>query len=109
MAWKVKFFQTARGNYPVKEFVEDLDKPTGAKVASLINLLIDYGPHLKPPYIKKVQKRLYELRVPGKVAARIFYTITNGEYYLLHGFKKKSEKTPLKDIKTALDRAKSLI
>ena len=26
MAWKVKFFQTARGDYPVKDFIEKQDK-----------------------------------------------------------------------------------
>lgn len=105
----MRFFQTGRGYYPVKEFMEDLDKPIRAKVANLISLLTDYGPRLKPPYTKKLQDKLYELRVSGKVAVRIFYTAVNGEYYLLHCIKKKAEKTPLKDIKTALDRMKLLI
>ena len=30
-----------------------------------------------------------ELRISGKVEIRIFYTIINNEYYLLHAFKKK--------------------
>ena len=86
-----------------------LDEATRAKVANSISLLTDYGPILRPPYIKKLQDKLYELRVSGKVAVRIFYTIVDGKYYLLHGFKKKTEKTPLKEIKTALDRMKMLI
>lgn len=89
--------------------MEDLDKPIRAKVVNVISLLTDYGPRLKPPYAKKIQNKLYELRVSGKGAVRIFYTAVDGEYYLLHGFKKKSEKTPPKDIKTALDRIRSLI
>lgn len=109
MSWDVKFFQTARGDYPVKEFIDDLDKPIRAKVANLVCLLTDYGPRLSPPYAKKIQDKLYELRVSGKIAVRIFYTTVNGKYYLLHGFKKKTEKTPLKDIKTALDRTESII
>ncbi|KKQ32252.1 MAG: hypothetical protein US48_C0029G0001, partial [Candidatus Levybacteria bacterium GW2011_GWA2_37_36] len=66
-------------------------------------------PYLKPPYIKKVKNKLYELRISGKVAVRIFYTIKNGEYYLLHAFKKKSQKTPAKELKTALDRMGELV
>lgn len=39
MAWIVKFFQTARGDYPVKEFIEKQDEATYAKVLQHIKLL----------------------------------------------------------------------
>lgn len=109
MAWTVKFFQTARGEYPVNEFIETQDKATIAKITSAIDLLESDGPFLKPPYIKKLRDRIYELRVSGKIAVRIFYTIKDREYYLLHAFKKKSQQTPQKELKTALDRMKQLI
>lgn len=108
MAWKVRFFQTARGDFPVKEFIEE-QEATYAKALHAIRLLTNNGPFLKPPYIKKLQGKLYELRISGAVAIRIFYTIHNNEYYLLHAFKKKSQKTPTQEIKTALDRKKELV
>jgi len=58
--------------------------------------------------MKKLQRDLFELRVSGKVAIRIFYSVIKREFYLLHAFKKKSEKTPAKEIKIAIDRAKEL-
>jgi len=109
MAWKVLFFQTARGEYPVKEFIEKQDRNTVAKINLSIRLLIDYGPFLKPPDIKKLQNKLYELRIQGKSSVRIFYTIVTGEYYLLHAFIKKSQKTPPKELKVALDRMEKII
>ena len=109
MAWKVLFFQTARGDSPVKEFVENQDKITYMKLIHAVELLENGGPYLKPPYIKKLQDKLYELRISGKAAIRIFYTIINGEYYLLHAFKKKSQKTPSKELKIALDRMRELL
>lgn len=109
MAWRVLFFQTARGDYPVREFIEEQDKIIRTKINLSIRLLINNGPYLKPPYIKKLQDKLYELRISGKVAVRIFYTVINSEYYLLHAFKKKSQKTPTKELKTALDRMKELV
>lgn len=39
MSWNVKFFQTARGNYPVKEFIEQQDEATYAKALHLMRLL----------------------------------------------------------------------
>ena len=107
--FKVFYFQTSRGAYPVKEFIEQQDKATQTKIAHLIRLLIDYGPFLKPPDIKKLQDKLYELRIPGKTAIRILYTIVSGEYYLLHAFKKKTQKTPTRGIKVAIDRIKEII
>src|SRR3989344_3965770 len=109
MAWKVLFFQTPRGKYPVKEFIEKQDRNTVAKINLSIRLLIDYGPFLKPPDIKKLQNKLYELRIQGKSSVRIFYTIIKGEYYLLHAFIKKSQKTPPKELKVALDRMRKLV
>ena len=109
MAWKVLFFQTARGESPVEDFIKDQDEATHAKVLQAIKLLSNNGPFLKPPYIKKLQDKLYELRISGKVAIRIFYIITNNEYYLLHAFKKKSQKTPSKELKVALDRMRELV
>lgn len=108
-AWKVKFFQKARGEFPVEEFIKEQDEATYAKILHSILLLKINGPFLKPPYIKKLQDDLYELRISGKNAIRIFYTFFENEYYLLHAFKKKSQKTPEKELKTAIDRMKELV
>lgn len=107
--WKVKFLQTARGDSPVEDFIKAQDQPTAAKISSYIELLKTDGPYLKPPYIKKLQDKLYELRISGKVAVRIFYTIKNGKYYLLHAFKKKAQKIPIHEIKIAIDRIKEIV
>lgn len=109
MSWKVYFFQTARGDYPVKDFIGEQDEVTKTKIGYSVRLLIDYGPFLKPPDIKKLKNKLYELRISGKTAIRIFYTITSGHYYLLHAFKKKSQKTPAREQKVAIDRIKEII
>ncbi len=109
MAWNVLFFQTARGDSPVEDFIKEQDEATYAKVLQAIKLLANNGPFLKPPYIKKLQDKLYELRISGKIEVRIFYVITNNEYYLLHAFKKKSQKTPSKELRVALDRIKELV
>lgn len=108
VSWKVKFYQTERGDRPVEDFIRAQDKITYAKFLQLTKLLSDSGPFLKPPYIKKLQDKFYELRISGTVAIRIFYTIINNEYYLLHAFKKKSQKTPPQELRTAIDRMKEL-
>lgn len=108
MAWKVKFFQTKRGDYPVKEFIEKLGKKTYARVLKSITLLSSFGPFVKMPYSKKIAPGLYELRIKGIESIRILYVQVNQIYYLTHAFKKKTDKIPRREIKTALDRAREL-
>lgn len=109
MTWVVKFFQTARGESPVEEFIEELEGDVQPRVARAISWLETFGPFIKPPYAKKVSGDLYELRILGSNQIRILYTSVKGEYYLLHAFKKKQQKIPTKEIKTALDRATELV
>lgn len=107
--WSVKFYQTKRGDKPVKDFINNQDEITHAKIISYLRMLQNGGPFLKPPQIKKLQRDLYELRIKGKVQIRIFYTFIGGEYYLLSAFVKKTQKTPKKELKLAIDRMKEII
>jgi len=109
MGWKVNFFQTPRGDCPVKDFIQQQDETIYVKILLSIKLLKDNGPFLKPPYIKKLQDKLYELRISEKTTIRIFYTVHNNEYHLLHAFKKKSQKIPLRELKLAIDRMNEII
>lgn len=107
--WNVRFYQTRRGDYPVDDFLSDQDNEISTKVFSYFSLLQNNGPFLKPPQIKKLQSNLYELRVKSKLNIRIFYTMFNNEYYILHVFKKKTQKIPIKELKIAIDRMKTII
>ena len=109
MPWKVVFFQTARGDYPVKEFIEKQDEATYAKALHLIRLLANSGPFLTPPYCKKIKPALFELRSSGKNALRILYTKQDDTYHLLHAFQKKTKKSPVRELEIALDRMKRII
>lgn len=108
MAWKVKFFQTKRGEYPVREFIEKLEKKTYTRALRSITFLEYFGPFVKMPYSKKIAPGLYELRIKGAESIRIIYVQVNQIYYLVHAFKKKTDKIPAREIKTALDRGSEL-
>ena len=61
--------------------------------------------------VKKLQgeESLWEIRSrisDGKHIARVMFTIEAGEMVLLHGFIKKSQKTPRKDLRLARKRNK---
>ena len=109
MTWRVEYYLNQRGESPVKNFLQEQDKRVKAKVLDAIDILIESGPFLKPPYMKKLDKDLYELRIKSTVAVRVFYSPITGVYYLLHAFVKKTQKTPDREMKVALDRIKDLI
>ena len=109
MTWRILFFQTQRGDFPVKDFIEEQDLTMRSKIALSILLLKNQGPFLKQPYIKKLQDKLYELRISGTTQIRIFYTIHHSEYYLLHAFIKKTQKTPNRELKIAVDRMRKIV
>lgn len=102
-------FTNPRGDSPIKDFLNKLDDSSHAKTIKIIELLQTHGPALPPPYSKKLVKDIYELRTSGQIAVRILYTKYQNTFYLLHAFKKETQKTPLKEIQTALDRKARLI
>lgn len=92
----------------LERFIELLEKPAVAKVLRTIDLLEKFGYDLKLPHSKKILHNLFELRTHGRQEVRILYTFHKSEIVLLHGFIKKSQKTPRKEIRTALEKLKHL-
>ncbi len=95
------------GKVPVQNFLESLEPKLRAKAFRDIELLKNVGNELREPYVKSIKgkknKGLYELRIKfSNDIARIFYfTYCNNKFILLHGFIKKTMKTPTKEIEKA--------
>lgn len=105
--WTVIFYEKESGENPVKEFLDSLPGKLKAKALLEIDLLEEYGIELREPYTKALHgddyRGLWELRIKhGSNASRIFYFLPVGNtFVLLHGFLKKSEETPKRDLETA--------
>lgn len=109
--WKITYYKTSSGKYPVKEFIDALEETPRARVYNTLELLTEFGINLGMPHAKKVAGTpLWELRVLGEKSLRIFYVAKVGkEFLMLHAFTKKKQKTPRKEIKTALARLKDFL
>lgn len=106
MVWEIIVFETSGKDKPVEKFIKSLQRPAIAKVTHGISLLEKWGSQLGMPRSKRLAGNLYELRIRGNEEIRIFYTFSGRKIYLLHAFKKKSQKTPGKEINLALSRIK---
>jgi phage-related protein len=58
------------------------------------------------PYCRSLGRGLWEVRsdLTGGRIARVLFCIVDSEMVLLHGFEKKTQKTPAQDITLALRR-----
>jgi phage-related protein len=98
--WKIQLYESLRGDQPVEEFIKSLDEKAQNKIARTFDHVEEFGGALGQPHMKKLTgTNLWELRILGSDSVRIFYiTMTGKIFLLLHGFKKKAQKTPRKEI-----------
>lgn len=104
--WKIKYWESQSGDNPVFDFIEDLSDRAQSKIYYSFTLLEEYGLDLKKPYVKKMTGHdFWELRILGNDSLRFFYVaVVSHTFLILHGFIKKSNKTPKKEIKIAVNR-----
>lgn len=99
--WSVEYYTDARGRAPALEFIRSLQGAERAAVLRVIALLQEFGTALGSGYAKPVEG-LWELRAGP---SRVFYMAYTGRrFILLHGYRKKRQKAPHKEIETAKRR-----
>lgn len=108
---KAYWYITESGKSPVEEDIDRLSMPDQAKVYAYVSKLEQIGYKLGTPFVKQIEGKLKELRIPVAPGQyRVFFFFHHGEdFYLLHGFLKKTQKTPVKEIETAKKRMKHII
>lgn len=104
----IEFYETEDGKCPIWDFLEALrlKAPTNKdariqhKQASLyIELLQQNGTHMNAEITKHLDDGIWELRPGNNRVSYFFYQ--NNTYVLLHQFRKKSQKTPKREIEKA--------
>ncbi len=104
--WIIIFYTDEGGATPVEDFLASLDLKTQARFEWSIERLRVLNVQAREPLVKHIEGKLWELRrVSGKNLYRLFYFFFTGrEIVFLHGFQKKTEKTPKKELQIAKAR-----
>ena len=99
----VDYYEDERGRRPVKEFIDSLDVKMRAKVFGRLALLEEHGQRLGMPFSRHLKDGIYELRTSqGSNITRVLYFFVVDERVILtHGFVKKTQKTPAREIERA--------
>jgi phage-related protein len=106
----VIFFRTLRGNEPVRVWLSNFGEEDGNIIDIDIRTAAEHWPQvLRTSLVKKMpgEEHLWEIRSrisEGKRNARILFTVEGRRMILLHGFIKKSRRTPRKDLRLARKR-----
>ena len=82
-----------------------------AKFEHIVRLVQANGlERVREPYIKHLEGKLWEMRMKGKdtIARAIYVTAVGRRIVVVRVFTKKSQKTPRREIETALARAKEV-
>jgi phage-related protein len=108
MSWEIEYYKTPGGQEVIKDFIDNLQESSQAKLGRQLDLLEQYGYELGMPHAKSMGDGLMELRVRsgrGSQEVRVFYAfVMRNRIYLLHGFVKKSQATPKKELDLARQR-----
>lgn len=104
----VRFFRTASGNEPVREWLCEQDKKVRRLVGTDIKT-VQLGWPIGMPVVRKLEDGLWEVRtdIPDGIARTIF-TLAGSDMVLLHVFIKKSQKMPAVELATAKKRKAAL-
>ena len=100
----VQFFRLDSGREPVREWMKGMQSKHRETIGEDIKTL-QFGWPVGMPLARKMEDGLWELRsnIPAGVA-RTFFKIFDNKIVLLHGFVKKSKKTPTKELAIAKRR-----
>lgn len=104
---EVIFYQDKNGRSPLLDYLKKLKSENGKdsriklnKMDDYIQALAQYGTEgLTENYVKHLSGDIWELRpIKDRI---LFAAVVNGQYVLLHQFRKETKKTPLHEIEKA--------
>ena len=104
----VRFFRTDAGTEPVREWLKGLPAIDRKRIGEDIKT-VQFGWPLGMPLVDHLGGDIWEARIRlDNRIARVLFAIEGQAMVLLHGFIKKQQKTPGRDLDLAKDRLKLL-
>jgi phage-related protein len=105
----VVFYRTAGGTEPVRDWLKALPIDDRRRLGQDLGD-VQYGWPVGMPLCRSLGAGLWELRsnLPSRRIARVLFFIYQGQIAVVHGFIKKTQRTPPRDIALARQRIKEI-
>lgn len=103
------FYATDRGKEPVREWLKGLAEGD-RRIIGLDLMKVQYAWPVGMPLCRNLGNGLWEVRasLTGGKIARVLFCFHGQQLYALHGFVKKSQKTPKEELDLAIKRKKEI-
>lgn len=100
-----RFYRSDNGREPVREWLKSLE-PDERKVFGEDIKDVEFSWPIGMPLVRSLGRGLWEVRsdLPRGRIARVIFCVEREGMVLLHGFIKKTQKTPQREIDLALKR-----
>jgi phage-related protein len=98
------FYRTEAGGEPVREWLKELPSPEDRKRIGEDIKTVEFGWPIGMPVCKPLGDGISEVRTrlaQNRIARVLFYIDRKNRMVLLHGFIKKTQKTPAEDLDLA--------
>lgn len=104
-----RFYLTLSGGNPVRDWLVALPVEDKRRIGQDIGM-VEYGWPVGMPLCRNIGEGLWEVRcsLPSRRIARVLFCLVRSELVLLHGFIKKTQKTPPDDLALARKRQKEI-
>ena len=101
------FYRSERGREPVREWLQGLASADRKIIGEDVKD-VEFSWPIGMPLVRALSSGLWEVRsrLTGGKIARVIFCVALGRMVILHGFVKKTQKTPQKDIDLARKRKK---
>ena len=108
MNYKVEYIETENNKKPFEEFILGLTVKERAKIFETINYFLELKNNnlpIKESLSKHLEDGIFELRtsISDKIARTLYFYQRGAKIIITHGFIKKSQKTPRREIERAKD------
>lgn len=103
-----RFYRNVAGTEPVREWL--LEQSRADRRAIGVDIMtVELGWPIGMPTCRPLGRGLFEVRTDlSKSIARVLFCVQDGQMVLLHGFIKKTQKTPDRELETARERQKEV-
>jgi phage-related protein len=105
-----RFYRSANGREPVREWLKGLDSGDRQAIGQDI-ATVEYGWPVGMPVCRALGAGLWEVRstLPSHRIARVLFVFADDHLVLLHGFIKKTQATPKDQMAIARQRMREVI
>ena len=107
----IRFYETLRKRSPVTDFIDSQDKKDQAIILTVLENITENGFNAKGCHFRQLEGKLWEIKIktPSGGYRLLYVTLKEDLLFILHAFKKKTQKAPKKELDIARKRLKEIL